>query len=57
MYMTRKFGGFKVSDDQLAVAEKQTPERKKEKKEVKFFLPGVARSRNLIARRKGCSEV
>ena len=38
--MTRKFGGFKVSDDQLAVAEKQTPERKKEKKEVKFFLPG-----------------
>ncbi len=38
--MTRKFGGFKVSDEQLAVAEKQTPERKKEKKEVKFFLPG-----------------
>ena len=38
--MTRKFGGFKVSEDQLAVAEKQTTEKKKEKKEVKFFLPG-----------------
>lgn len=38
--MTRKFGGFKVSEDQLAVAEKQPAEKKKEKKEVKFFLPG-----------------
>jgi hypothetical protein len=38
--MTRKFGGFKVSDSQLAVAEKQSTEKKKEKKEVKFFLPG-----------------
>jgi hypothetical protein len=38
--MTRKFGGFKVSDSQLAVAEKQTVEKKREKKEVKFFLPG-----------------
>jgi hypothetical protein len=40
--MARKFGGFKVSDSQLAVAEKTTTttEKKREKKEVKFFLPG-----------------
>lgn len=39
--MSRKFGGFKVSAEQLAVAQKEqkSPE-KKEKKEVKFFLPG-----------------
>lgn len=39
--MTRKFGGFKVSAEQLAVAEKQErSSQKREKKEVKFFLPG-----------------
>ena len=38
--MTRKFGGFKVSAEQLAVAEKQEKTQKREKKEVKFFLPG-----------------
>ena len=38
--MSRKFGGFKVSAEQLAVAEKQPTDRKREKKEVKFFLPG-----------------
>lgn len=39
--MSRKFGGFKVSAEQLAVAEKtEKSSQKKEKKEVKFFLPG-----------------
>lgn len=38
--MSRKFGGFKVSAEQLAVAEKQPTEKRREKKEVKFFLPG-----------------
>lgn len=39
--MSRKFGGFKVSAEQLAVAEKKEPSQKREKKEVKFFLPGA----------------
>lgn len=39
--MSRKFGGFKVSAEQLAVAQKEEKStQKKEKKEVKFFLPG-----------------
>lgn len=39
--MSRKFGGFKVSAEQLAVAEKtEKSTQKREKKEVKFFLPG-----------------
>lgn len=39
--MSRKFGGFKVSAEQLAVSEKPAKTaQKKEKKEVKFFLPG-----------------
>lgn len=39
--MSRKFGGFKVSAEQLAVVEKQEKTtQKREKKEVKFFLPG-----------------
>lgn len=39
--MSRKFGGFKVSAEQLAVAEKvDKSNQKKEKKEVRFFLPG-----------------
>lgn len=39
--MSRKFGGFKVSAEQLAVAEKKETSQKREKKEVKFFLPGA----------------
>lgn len=39
--MSRKFGGFKVSAEQLAVAEKKPTNQKREKKEVKFFLPGA----------------
>ena len=43
--MSRKFGGFKVSAEQLAVAQKdEKSTQQKEKKEVKFFLPRTTRN-------------